>query len=87
LSGNTATFTTATLTTGSHSITANYAGNASYAASTSPALTQTVNAPPPATTTTAVTSSNNPSTFGQSVTFTATVTTASGTPTGTVTFF
>jgi cyclophilin family peptidyl-prolyl cis-trans isomerase len=39
---------------------------------------------------TAVTSSANPSSFGQSVTFTATVTPAagaSGTPTGTVTFF
>jgi hypothetical protein len=41
---------------------------------------------PPATTTTTVTSSLNPSTFGQSVTFTATVS-ASGTPTGTVNFF
>jgi hypothetical protein len=41
----------------------------------------------PATTTTALGSSANPSIFGQSVTFTATVSsTASGTPTGTVTF-
>src|SRR5438445_3547338 len=39
------------------------------------------------TTTTAVTSNNNPSTYGDSVTFTATVTApAGGTPTGTVTF-
>jgi hypothetical protein len=38
-----------------------------------------------ASTTTSVASSLNPSTFGQSVTFTATITT-SGTPTGTVTF-
>ena len=87
LSGNTATFSTSTFATGSHSITATYNGNANYAASTSPVLTQTVNAAPPATTTTTVTSSNNPSTFGQSVTFTATVSTASGTPIGTVTFF
>jgi hypothetical protein len=87
LSGNTATFTTTSLATGSHNITANYAGNANYAASTSPVLTQTVNAAPLATTTTTITSSNNPSTFGQSVTFTATVTTGTGTPTGTVTFF
>lgn len=39
-----------------------------------------------ATTTTAVTSSANPSDLGQSVTFTATVTSGSGTPTGSVQF-
>lgn len=39
-----------------------------------------------AATTTALVSSLNPSNAGQSVTFTATVTSASGTPTGTVTF-
>ncbi|MCS3727475.1 putative Ig domain-containing protein [Bradyrhizobium betae] len=37
-------------------------------------------------TTVALTSSHNPSQFGQPVTFTATVTSASGTPTGSVTF-
>jgi len=37
-------------------------------------------------TSTAVTSSLNPSTYGQSVTFTATVTSSGGTPTGSVTF-
>src|SRR5579864_3303395 len=44
--------------------------------------------PPPGVTasTTVVTSSINPSVFGQSVTFTATVTGGSGTPTGTVDF-
>ncbi len=40
----------------------------------------------PAPTTTALTSDINPSLLGQSVTFTATVTAASGTPTGTVNF-
>ena len=40
----------------------------------------------PGGTSTALTSSVNPSTYGQSVTFTATVT-GSGTPTGTVTFY
>ncbi|OWK40870.1 Ig-like domain repeat protein [Fimbriiglobus ruber] len=40
----------------------------------------------PAATTTAVTSSVTPSVFGQAVTFTATVTSAAGTPGGTVTF-
>ena len=39
-----------------------------------------------ATTTTALASSVNPSVFGQSVTFTATVTGSSGTPSGTITF-
>ena len=39
-----------------------------------------------ATTTTSLTSSSNPSAFNQSLTFTATVAAASGTPTGTVTF-
>ena len=39
-----------------------------------------------AVTTTTLVSSVNPSTFGQSVTFTATVASGSGTPTGTVTF-
>ena len=48
----------------------------------------TLTAPPAATTTTTtLASSQNPSVVGQSVTFTATVTAASGTPTGTVTFF
>ena len=37
------TFTTSTLSVGSHSITAAYGGNASYTASTSPALNQAIN--------------------------------------------
>ena len=40
----------------------------------------------PRATTTALSSSQNPSVFGASVTFTTTVTAASGTPSGTVTF-
>jgi hypothetical protein len=70
---------------GTHSITATYPGNSDYHGS-SGSVTQTVNQ---ADTTTAVTSSANPSTVGQSVTFTATVSASSpgaGTPTGTVTF-
>src|SRR5207253_1113425 len=49
---------------------------------------QVVNRPPPVATTTIVSSSLNPSVFGQSVSFTATVTpqSGSGTPTGTVQF-
>src|SRR5207245_1572382 len=79
------TFVTSTLAVGSHSITASYGGDANFNGSTSPRLTQTVKYG----TTTSVSSSLNPSVFGQSVKFTATVTANSpgtGTPTGKVTF-
>lgn len=79
-----ATFTTGALSLGSHAITAQYEANGNYAASTSSTLTQTV---VPYSTTTAISSSLNPSPFGQIVTFTATVTSGGGTPSGTVTFF
>jgi hypothetical protein len=84
LSSGKATFTTKTLAVGSHSITATYGGSSSFSGSTSPVLTQTVNK---AKSSTLLVSSLNPSTFGASVTFTATVTTSPvATPTGTVTF-
>ena len=79
------TFTTSTLAVGSHSITASYGGDANFNGSTSPRITQSVKYG----TTTSVSSSLNPSVFGQSVKFTATVTAnspGSGTPTGKVTF-
>jgi len=82
LSTGSATCSTSTLAVGSHSITATYNGDSFNATSTSSALTQTVNSG--AATTTTVVSSLNPSTFNQSVTFTATVTGQS--PTGNVTF-
>src|SRR5207253_7996640 len=69
-----------------HTTTAESAGHPIFTASTSANLTQTVNQ---AGTTTAVSSSVNPSVFGQSVTFTATVSAVApgaGTATGTVTF-
>jgi hypothetical protein len=48
INGTTATFTTSSLTAGSHAITALWAGNSSYGAATSGALTQMVNkATPP----------------------------------------
>ncbi len=73
------------LSTGSHSITASYGGNVNLSGSVSSALTQTVNQ---AATTTAASSSLNPSTYGQPVTFTATVQPATGgSATGTVAFF
>jgi flagellar hook assembly protein FlgD len=87
LSNGQATFSTATLSGGRHTITAVYGGDSNFNPSTSAALTQTVNQAGTTTTTTALTSSPNPSTFGQSVTFTATVAASSGgTPTGTVSF-
>ena len=81
LSSGKATFSTSTLTAGSHSITGSYGGDSNCNSSTSSTLTQTVNK---ANTTTTVSSSSNPSAFGSSVTFTATI--SSTTATGTVTF-
>jgi hypothetical protein len=76
---------TTILATGTHAITATYAGDASFATSSSASLSQTVNASSTSTTTT-VTSSRNPSKTGQSVTLTARVTSPAGTPTGDVEF-
>jgi len=82
LAGGSATFSTHTLAAGAHSISVDYLGSSTYAASTSAKLTETINK---AATTAVVTSSVNPSAFNQSVTFTATVTSTAGVPTGTVT--
>jgi hypothetical protein len=81
-----ATFNTSSLSVGSHSITAVYGGDTDFTTSTSSAVNQTVDQD---STTSSVGSSANPSVFGQSVTFTATVASnapGSGTPTGSVTF-
>ena len=85
--GGVATFPTTSLTTGSHSITAQYGGDANFATSTSTALSQQVNAAALTSTTTSLTGPAT-SAAGANVTFTATVTPASGTkvPTGTMTF-
>ncbi|MGH3841997.1 MAG: Ig-like domain repeat protein [Pseudonocardiaceae bacterium] len=82
LTGGQATLTTSTLTTGVHTITADYSGDATVTPSAAP-LTQTVNA---AATTTVLASSPISSLPSQAVTFTATVTSPAGIPTGTVTF-
>ena len=92
LTSATAMFTTTTLqlAAGMHSITARYSGDPNFYAtgaggSTATVLSQVVNQ---ATTTTSVTSNLNPSTYGQTVTFTATVAPEyAGTPTGTVMFY
>jgi hypothetical protein len=87
LSANVAKLTTAAtaLNPGSHSITASYSGDANFAASSSAVFSQVVNG---AATTTTLVSSLNPSVAGQSVRFTATVSSAvSGTQSGTVSFY
>jgi len=84
-----ATCSTTALSAGTNqTITAVYSGNANNATSTG-TVSQTVNTPVVASpTSTTLTSSPNPSTFGQSVSLTATVTrVGGGTPTGTVEFF
>ncbi|HEV2349701.1 MAG TPA: Ig-like domain repeat protein, partial [Terriglobia bacterium] len=81
-----ATLSTSSLAVGAHSISAVYNGSTSLSGSTSSTLTQTVNL---GSTSTALVSAPNPSTSGQPVTFTATVSIispATGTPTGSVTF-
>ena len=87
LSSGVASFSTSSLTAANspYSITAVYSGDPNFTTSTSSVLSQVVNQ---ASTTTARTSGTNPSTSGQSVTFTATVaaSSGSGTPTGTVNF-
>jgi hypothetical protein len=85
LNSGAATFSTPSLTNGSHLITAVYSGDSNFASSTSAPLTQVVNAPSiPGPSSTALASSPNPSSAGQAITFTATVTPSSAT--GTVTF-
>jgi Bacterial Ig-like domain (group 3)/Beta-propeller repeat len=85
LSGGSASFTTSTLPVGTDYIKAVYGGDSNFAGSTSNTVSQGVNK---ATTTTTLASSQNPSNFGQSVTFTATVTPQfTGKVTGTVTFY
>jgi hypothetical protein len=79
-----ASFSTAALALGSHSMSASYAGDSNFLGNTSAVLPQVVN--PKATTISVVVSSLNPSLFKQNVTLTATVSATSGTPTGMVTF-
>jgi hypothetical protein len=83
-----AQFTTTALGVGDHTVTAAYSGDSNVSASSGSLPSQTVSAPVLQTTTTTLASSLNPSTAGQSVTFTAVVTAPSysGTPMGTVTF-
>jgi hypothetical protein len=85
LNGNgVATFIVKNLPVGTNPITAGYLGDSLSAKSTSPVLNQVVN---PASTVTGLTSSANPSSPGETVTFTAGVVSSTGAiPIGTVTF-
>jgi hypothetical protein len=68
---------------GSNSLTAIYSGDSTYLGSTSAKVTESVN---PATTSTTLSSTANPASYGQAVTYTATVTSTAGIPTGTINF-
>jgi uncharacterized protein (TIGR03437 family) len=81
ISGGSATLSTSALSVAAHSLTAVYGGDVNDAGSTSTAFAQTVNQ---AVSTISLSSSVNPSTFGQNVVLTATV--SPSTATGTVTF-
>src|SRR5439155_1608879 len=86
LANGSASFVTSTLAVGSHSLTAAYSGGGNFLASTSATVIHTVN---PGSTSTSLSSTPNPSTLGQTVTLSATVSAvapAVGVPTGTVTF-
>jgi len=83
LTSGMATYTTSALAPGIHSISASYGGATHFHSSSSPKLSQDVLQK----STTTLTVSINPSSYKQSVTFTATVTPElSGTPGGHVTF-
>jgi len=71
-----------TLAAGKHSITAQYSGDSSDG----PANASFAQVITGATTTTTITTDTEPSTYGQTVTFTAVVSSTVGTPDGTVTF-
>jgi len=81
-SGGTATYSTATLASGTHNITAVYSGDGNYNGSTSSVYQQVVNLTPSSVT---IASSIDPSTVGSAVTFTAVVTPSNAT--GVVTFY
>jgi hypothetical protein len=85
LNGGSASFTTSTLKVGTNLVNAVYGGDSKLVGSKSKAVKQVVSK---ASTTTTLVSSQNPSNFGQSVTFTTTVTPQfGGTVTGSVTFY
>lgn len=79
-----ATFSLSLLTYGSNTLTASYSGDADFLAGNSNPVTVTEIS---AITTTVLTATPNPSPFGFTVTFSATVSSLAGTPTGAVSFY
>jgi hypothetical protein len=89
LSSGSATFSTSSLAAGTYSITATYGGDSTFAASSSGAVSVTVNAAPVAVaTSTTLTASSSTAVAGTNLTFTASVIPASGSgiPTGSIVF-
>jgi hypothetical protein len=84
LSSGVTTLITSSLSIGTHSIKAIYGGDTTDTTATSNTVSQVVTTN---TTTVTVASSENPSYYGDSVTFTATAVGSYGTPSGTVTFY
>ncbi len=83
----TAVCTSSSLAAGvTHNLTATFGGTAGLATSTSTAVALVVNAAAPSATTTMLTASPNPAAAGATVTLTATVTSAEGTPIGSISF-
>jgi hypothetical protein len=75
------TYVTSALTAGDHTITANYSGDVNYSPSSGDTVEHVIDLYAPAI---AAASSENPSFVGDGVTFTVTVQSTHGTPTGTV---
>ena len=85
-SGSATSGSTGTLKVGNHTITATYSGDGNFTASMAPSLGQVVSSD---NTTTSLVVTINPSVYGQSISFTATVSAVApgtGTPTGSVSF-
>ena len=82
ISGTTATFSTAALLAGPHSITASWAGNSNFTGATSNAITQIVNKESVVINSA---SSLSPSVYGDNVAWTFTLTGSGIIPTGTIT--
>jgi sugar lactone lactonase YvrE len=82
ISSGVATFTSSSLATGTHTLTATWAGNTDYQSATSASFTQTIVR---VAVTISFTSSRNPSIYGDLVTLHATLTGTNATPTGTLT--
>jgi hypothetical protein len=81
-----ATFATSTLSLGTHTITAAYTPATGFSAS-SAQVVEVIQIAARAPTTTTLTAAPNPALLGQSVTFTATSSGSSTTPTGSITFY